>query len=131
MLQYSGYRNHRRHPGPSFFLTHFSQVQFCFITTHGRRPPMHSLSCSLALPFHHQLNCYSLRVLSSMNTPTLYVILLSFLIATQIELLTSSALIPITSSSVTMITHQLPIVYSFYIRPTVDSQLKEGGQVCN
>ena len=66
-----------------------------------------------------------------MNTPTLYIILLSFLIATSIELLTASALIPITTSSVTMITHQLPIVYSFYIRPTVDSQLKEGGQVCN
>merc|ERR1712032_510490 len=86
---------------------------------------------SLALPFHHQLKCYSLRVLSSMSTTTLYVILLGFLIVTSTELLTSSALIPITTSSVTMITHQLPIVYSFYIRPTVDSQLKEGGQECD
>ena len=62
-------------------------------------------------------------------TTALYIILLSSLLAIQIQLITASALIPITTS-VTMITQRLPIVYAFYVRPTVGSQLKEGGQVC-
>merc|ERR1711990_56518 len=73
---------------------------------------------------------YSIRVLSSMTTTALYIILLSSLLVAPIQLITASALIPITAS-VTMITQRLPIVYTFYVRPTIDSQLKDGKQVCD
>merc|ERR1712192_17741 len=75
--------------------------------------------------------CFSMRVLSSMNTTTLFIILFSFLVAVPIKLITANALIPISTSGLTIITPQLPIVYSVYIRPTVDSHLKEGGQDCD
>ena len=92
---------------------------------------MHSLLAQAAvLPCLSITNLIAIaRVLSTMNTTTIFIMFFGFLVAAQKELI--MALIPITTSSVTMITHQFPIVYSFYIRPTVDSQLKEGGQVCN
>ena len=64
-----------------------------------------------------------------MTTTNLYVILFGFLIATPIQLIAGSALIPMRTSGVTMIPQLLPIVVSFYVRPTVGSQLKGGGQV--
>ena len=69
-------------------------------------------------------------IFSSMNTASniMTLSLILILILAQIELSTPSALLP---RSTSVISHQFPIVFSIYvIRPIVESQLKEGGQVC-
>ena len=135
MLKYSVYRNPAMTSGTKFLLsTHFSRVQFLLsaVTAVQQCSPAPTTTCSPVWPFQHML-CHK-RLLSSMTTLTntnLYIILLGFSIASPIELITAYALIPITSSGVTMTPQQLPIVYSIYVRPTVGSHLKMGGQVCH
>ena len=74
------------------------------------------------------INLHMCAILFNMNKASHIMILslILILILAQIELSTPSALLP---RSTSVISHQFPIVF-YVIRPIVESQLKEGGQVC-